>query len=109
MRTRKITLWMFGLFFLNLAVACNKSIGYIEVRNQTKFVIKNVSWGQLIDLGTINSNEENGIETDMHGSEFIYLSIDTISFRSQDKISIDAKASATFIVKDTVNLVTEVK
>lgn len=93
------------LMLISCMVSCDKTPeGYIEVRNQSNFIIENVSWGEIIDLGTINPNEENGAETELVGDEFIYLSVDNKKFRSKDEITIDARTSATFIVKDTIDL-----
>lgn len=88
--------------------SCEKSqVGYVEVRNKSLHVIEDVSWGRIINLGTLKPNEENGKETEIFGEEYIHLSIEKKRFRSKNKIVVDAQTSATFIVKDTTDLVHE--
>lgn len=94
------------LIMLICMVSCDKTPeGYIEVRNQSNFVIEKVCWGEKIDLGTIKPDEENGAETELIGDEFIYMSVDNQRFRAKDEITVDARTSANFIVEDTADLV----
>ena len=89
-----------------ITLSCSKSdVGYLEVRNKTNYKIENVNWGGLLNLGEILPGEENGTETELAGDEYINLEMDDKSYRSKDKISVDARTSATFIIKDTTNLV----
>ena len=49
--------------------SCSKEpVGYLEVRNLSNDTFTNVTWGELIYLGTIAPGEEKGDETE---SDFI--------------------------------------
>ena len=101
---KKLLLTRLFVIFIFILSSCNDDAGYVEVRNKTQNEFSNVNWGGIIQLGVIPAGEENGIETESFGADYIYLDVSGKSFRSKDKITIDARTSATFIVNDTSNL-----
>ena len=110
MKSISFLLTLLYIAIISCMVSCDKTPeGYIEVRNQSNFVIENVSWGKIIDLGTIKPNEENGEETEIVGSKFVYLRVNNQNYRLKDEIAVDAYTSATLIVKDTANLVNDIE
>jgi len=80
--------------------SCSKDVGYLEVRNLTNETFTNVTWGEFIHLGTIAPGEEQGEETDVFTSKYLYFEMGNGIFRSREEITVDANSSATFIVKD---------
>lgn len=100
----KLQLTRLFVVILFAFLSCNDDAGYIEVRNETQYEFLNVNWGGLIHLGSISTGEEKGTETESFGANYIFLDLSDKSYRSRDKIIIDARSSATFIVNDTSNL-----
>jgi hypothetical protein len=96
-----ICTFVFGFFVF---LSCNDDVGYVEVRNETQSEFLNVNWGGSIHLGSISAGEEKGTETESFGANYIYLELSDKFYRSREKIMIDARTSATFIVNDTSNL-----
>ncbi len=82
----------------------NDSVGYLEVRNFTNETFINVTWGELIHLGTIAPGEEQGEETESFNRKYLYFEIGNGIYRSQEEITVDANSSATFIVNDKSQL-----
>ena len=81
--------------------SCSKEpVGYLEVRNLSNDTFTNVTWGELIYLGTIAPGEEKGDETESFNSKYLYFEIGDGIYRSPEEIIVDANSSATFIVHD---------
>ena len=92
------------VFAIGLLYSCGND-GYIEVRNRTQYEMTNVNWGGYLEFGVILLDEKKGIETELTGEEYINFKMNEKNYRSLNKITIDARTSATFIVKDTTNIV----
>jgi len=99
---------LFTISISLLLASCSKNaVGYVEVRNHLDQEITDVSWGSEVNLGTIGIEGENGEETKLFGTAYIYLRHDNMLYRSDTAIEVDARTSATYIVDDLSKLVSE--
>lgn len=85
---------------LFLMISCSDH-GYIEVRNKTGATINDVTVGESISIGTVDSGREKGVESEKHGTYYITFSQNGRSYRSKESYSIDVRTSATFIFNDS--------
>ncbi len=78
--------------------------GYIEVRNQSDKPIKNVHWGDILYIGNIDPNKEEGAEGSIFETHYIFFEKQGIEYRTLKGYRIDAFTSATFIYNDSTKV-----